>query len=142
MVPAHAPTHPIINAAGASAENDAANTRNPPVPITAKQNTVMRGSRPCSHSSVITPNAAPKPSAVMSTPNAAAPPSSTSFAKLGPSGIIAPAPMRPTPSPSMTPRIIACWPTNRSPSLISRKVSVQSMRRSPERFSRRGIGNR
>ena len=65
------------------------------MPITAKQNTVMRGSRPCNHSSVTTPIAAPKPSAVISTPNAAAPPSSTSWAKLGPSGIIAPAPMRP-----------------------------------------------
>ena len=142
VVPAHAPTPPIISAAGASAENDAANTRNPPVPITAKQNTVMRGRRPCNHSSVTTPIAAPKPSAVMSTPNAAAPPSSTSFAKLGPSGIIAPAPMSPTPRPSMTPRIIGCFPTNCSPSLISRKVSVQSMRLLSVRRSRRGIGRR
>ena len=65
------------------------------MPITAKQNTVMRGNRPCSHNSVTTPMAAPKPSAVISTPNAALPPSSTSLAKLGPSGIIAPAPIRP-----------------------------------------------
>ena len=111
------------------------------MPITAKQNTVMRGNRPCSHSSVTTPMAAPKPSAVINTPNAALPPSSTSLAKLGPSGIIAPAPMRPKPRPSITPRTSACCETNCSPSLISRKVSVQSMRLSFA-WSRRGIGRR
>ena len=39
----------------------------------------MRGSRLCNHSSVTTPIAAPKPSAVISTPNAALPPFSTSL---------------------------------------------------------------
>ena len=111
------------------------------MPITPKQNTVMRGSRPCSQSSVTTPVAAPKPSAVISTPNAALPPSSTSWAKLGPSGIIAPAPIRPKPRPSITPRTSACFDTNCRPSLTSRKVSVQSMRPVLLR-SRRGIGRR
>ena len=111
------------------------------MPITAKQNTVMRGNRPCSHSSVTTPMAAPKPSAVISTPNAALPPSSTSLAKLGPSGIIAPAPIRPKPRPSITPRTSGCCETNCSPSLISRKVSVQSIRFSFA-LSRRGMGRR
>ncbi len=47
--------------------------------------------------------------------------------------------MSPKPSPSITPRTNACFETNWKPSLISRKVSVQSMRLSLER-SRRGIG--
>ena len=75
-------------------------------------NTVARGRRFCNQSSVTTPNAAPKPSAVISTPKAALPPLSTSFAKLGPSGIIAPAPMMPMPSPSITPRTSVCFETN------------------------------
>ncbi len=41
---------------------------------------------------------------------------------------MAPAPMRPNPKPSITPRTSACFETNWNPSLISRNVSVQSMR--------------
>ena len=112
------------------------------MPITAKQNTVMRGSRPCSHNSVTTPMAAPKPSAVISTPNAALPPSSTSLAKLGPSGIIAPAPMRPKPRPSITPRTSACCDDELQAllDLAEGLGPVDASCRS--RLSRRGIGRR
>ena len=79
-----------------------------PVPMTANSNTVSRGSRFCSISSTTTPIAAPMPSAVMSTPNVALSPPRPSFANTGPSGIIAPAPMTPTPSPTMTPRTRGC----------------------------------
>ena len=128
------------SAAGASDDTDAAMIRNVPVPTTAAANTVERGRRPWSHRNVTTPNAAPNPSAVMSTPNAALPPESTSFAKEGPSGIMAPPPMSPKPRPMITPRTSGFLPMNCSPSLMSRKVSGKSMRR-PGARSRFGNGS-
>ena len=76
--------------------------------MTAKQKTVMRGRRPCNHSSVTTPIAAPKPERGHQHAERGGAAVQHLLAKLGPSGIIAPAPMRPTPRPSMTPRIIGC----------------------------------
>ena len=127
-VPAHAPTAPMNNTAGATDEHDAASTRKAPTPSTAKAKIGPLGSRLWNHSRPTTPNAAPNPSAVISAPNAALPPFSTSVANDGPSGIIAPAPMMPNPRPMITPRTSGWRRMNTNPSLMSRNVSVQSMR--------------
>ncbi len=140
-VPAHAPTRPIARAAGGSSEQNAARIRNAPVPITANSNTVSRGSRFWKMSSSTTPVAAPIPSAVISTPNVALSPSSPCFANAAPSGIMAPPPMRPTPSPTMTPRTRGWCAMKWSPSLMSRIVCVQSIRSWGSRSRARGIGS-
>ena len=104
-VPAQAPTPPMKSTAGASDEHDAASTRKrADAHHRARRTPVPRGNRFWNHSSPTTPNAAPNPSAVINAPNAALPPFSTSVANDGPSGIIAPAPMMPKPSPMITPR--------------------------------------
>ena len=96
-----------------------------PVPMTENSKTVSRGSRFWKTSRTTTPAAAPMPSAVISTPNVALSPPSTSVAKTGPSGIIAPPPMSPSPRPMITPRTSGSLTMNRTPSLMSRNVARQ-----------------
>src|SRR5262245_62658517 len=72
--PAQAPTITINRAAGTRLEVVAARMSARPLAMTANSKTVSRGTRFCMATSVMTPSAAPTPSAVISTPNSALPP--------------------------------------------------------------------
>src|SRR5439155_26036082 len=93
--PAPAPSRATRKNAGPSDDIDATAMIEPPVTTTAVVNTGGRGSRRWSHNRVTTPTAAPTPSAVINKPNEAGPPCSTSIATVGPSGTIAPPPIKP-----------------------------------------------
>ena len=93
--------------------------------MTAQPNSSSRGSRCCSARTSMMPMAAPVPSAVSRMPYWASDPR-TSEANTVPSGIMAPAPMSPPPSPTITARLKASPRMKRMPSLISRMLDAKS----------------